>query len=132
MFWKYGVASGRLRGVWGLRFCGSHFYAWPSLCYHPSHKLGHVVAAPSGWEFRCFFIKREHAEYLAQAIPGAEFIVLKDVSHKDVSHKDVSHKDVSHKDVSHFAPLQRPEQFNSVMLEFVAKLYRGKVAMVQA
>lgn len=35
------------------------------------------------------FIKQEHAEYLAKAIPGAELIVLEGVSH--------------------FAPLQRPE-----------------------
>jgi pimeloyl-ACP methyl ester carboxylesterase len=48
------------------------------------------------------FIKREHAEYLAQTIPGAEFILLKDVSH--------------------FAPLQRPEQFNAVVLEFAGKV----------
>lgn len=48
------------------------------------------------------FIKREHAEYLAQTIPGAEFIFLPNVSH--------------------FAPLQRPEQFNAVMLAFLGKL----------
>ena len=48
------------------------------------------------------FIKREHAEYLAQSIPGAEFIVLNDVSH--------------------FAPLQRPEQFNTAMLAFFGKV----------
>jgi pimeloyl-ACP methyl ester carboxylesterase len=48
------------------------------------------------------FIKREHAEYLAQAIPHAEFIVLNAVSH--------------------FAPLQRPEQFNTAILEFVSKV----------
>jgi pimeloyl-ACP methyl ester carboxylesterase len=48
------------------------------------------------------FIKREHAEYLAQAIPNAEFVVLKAVSH--------------------FAPLQRPEQFNTAILEFVGKV----------
>jgi pimeloyl-ACP methyl ester carboxylesterase len=48
------------------------------------------------------FIKREHAEYLARSIPGAEFVVLKAVSH--------------------FAPLQRPEQFNTAMLAFVGKL----------
>jgi pimeloyl-ACP methyl ester carboxylesterase len=48
------------------------------------------------------FIKREHAEYLARSIPGAEFIYLPDVSH--------------------FAPLQRPEQFNHVMLAFLGKL----------
>jgi len=47
------------------------------------------------------FIKREHAEYLAQSIPGAEFVVLKAVSH--------------------LAPLQRPEQFNTAMLAFVGK-----------
>ena len=48
------------------------------------------------------FIKREHAEYLAQAIPGAEFILLNGVSH--------------------FAPPQRPEQFNAAILEFAGKL----------
>lgn len=48
------------------------------------------------------FIKREHAEYLAQAIPGAEFIVLNAVSH--------------------FAPLQRPEQFNTAILNFAGKV----------
>jgi pimeloyl-ACP methyl ester carboxylesterase len=48
------------------------------------------------------FIKREHAEYLAHTIPNAEFIFLPGVSH--------------------FAPLQRPEQFNSVMLEFLRRI----------
>jgi pimeloyl-ACP methyl ester carboxylesterase len=48
------------------------------------------------------FIKREHAEYLAGSIPNAELILLPGVSH--------------------FAPLQRPEQFNSVMLAFLAKI----------
>ena len=48
------------------------------------------------------FIKREHAEYLARSIPGAELILLPGVSH--------------------FAPLQRPEQFNSVMLAFLGKV----------
>jgi pimeloyl-ACP methyl ester carboxylesterase len=48
------------------------------------------------------FIKREHAEYLAQTIPDAEFIVLNAVSH--------------------FAPLQRPEQFNTAMLQFAEKV----------
>jgi pimeloyl-ACP methyl ester carboxylesterase len=48
------------------------------------------------------FIKRDHAAYLARTIPNAELIALKGVSH--------------------FAPLQRPEQFNSVMLAFLAKV----------
>jgi pimeloyl-ACP methyl ester carboxylesterase len=48
------------------------------------------------------FIKREHAEYLAQAIPDAELIVLNGVSH--------------------FAPLQRPEQFNAAILAFVSRV----------
>lgn len=48
------------------------------------------------------FIKREHAEYLARTIPGAEFVYLPGVSH--------------------FAPLQRPEQFNGVMLAFLNKV----------
>jgi pimeloyl-ACP methyl ester carboxylesterase len=45
------------------------------------------------------FIKREHAEYLARSIRGAKFILLSGVSH--------------------FAPLQRPEVFNSVLLEWL-------------
>lgn len=48
------------------------------------------------------FIKREHAEYLAQNIPNAEFIELMGVSH--------------------FAPLQRPDQFNNTMLAFLDKV----------
>lgn len=47
------------------------------------------------------FIKREHSEYIARSIPGAELIVLPGVSH--------------------FAPLQRPEQFNSAVLAFLGK-----------
>jgi len=49
------------------------------------------------------FIKREHAEYLARSIPNAEFVYLPGVSH--------------------FAPLQRPEQFNNAVLEFLNKIY---------
>jgi pimeloyl-ACP methyl ester carboxylesterase len=45
------------------------------------------------------FIKPEHAEYLARSIPGAQLILLPDVSH--------------------FAPLQRPEQFNTVVRAFL-------------
>jgi pimeloyl-ACP methyl ester carboxylesterase len=48
------------------------------------------------------FIKREHSDYLARSIPGAEFVYLQGVSH--------------------FAPLQRPEQFNNAMLGFLGKL----------
>jgi pimeloyl-ACP methyl ester carboxylesterase len=48
------------------------------------------------------FIKREHAEYLAQSIPNAEFVTLNGVSH--------------------FAPLQRPEQFNAAVLAFLGKV----------
>jgi pimeloyl-ACP methyl ester carboxylesterase len=47
------------------------------------------------------FIKREHADYLVRNIPNAEFIYLPGVSH--------------------FAPLQRPDQFNSAMLRFLDK-----------
>ena len=47
------------------------------------------------------FIKREHAAYLARSIPNAEFVELPGVSH--------------------FAPLQRPEQFNTAMLAFLGK-----------
>jgi pimeloyl-ACP methyl ester carboxylesterase len=48
------------------------------------------------------FIEREHAEYIARGIPGARFVLLSDVSH--------------------FAPLQRPEAFNRVMLEFLGQV----------
>jgi pimeloyl-ACP methyl ester carboxylesterase len=48
------------------------------------------------------FIRREHAEYLAANIPNAEFVLLKGVSH--------------------FAPLQRPEQFNATLLEFLGEV----------
>lgn len=48
------------------------------------------------------FIKHEHAEYLARSIPNAELVNLQSVSH--------------------FAPLQRPEQFNSAMLAFIDKV----------
>jgi pimeloyl-ACP methyl ester carboxylesterase len=49
------------------------------------------------------FIRREHAEYLAKSIPGAELRILAGVSH--------------------FAPLQRPEQFNSEVLAFLGKAF---------
>jgi pimeloyl-ACP methyl ester carboxylesterase len=48
------------------------------------------------------FIKREHAEYLAQSIPNAELVFLTGVSH--------------------FAPLQRPEQFNDALLLFLRRI----------
>ncbi|RWC76095.1 MAG: alpha/beta hydrolase [Mesorhizobium sp.] len=49
------------------------------------------------------FIKDEHATYLASSIPGSELVMLPEVSH--------------------FAPLQRPGQFNRVLLAFLAKLH---------
>lgn len=49
------------------------------------------------------FIRREHAEYLARSIPGAEFVLLEGVSH--------------------FAPLQRPELFNRAILNFFNSLF---------
>ena len=48
------------------------------------------------------FIKREHAEYLARSIPGAELVFLPGVTH--------------------FAPLQRPDQFNKPMLAFLRRV----------
>ena len=45
------------------------------------------------------FIQREHAEYLARTLPQARFVLLEGVSH--------------------FAPLQRPELFNGVVLDFL-------------
>lgn len=50
------------------------------------------------------FITLEHAEYLARSIPQAELILLQGVSH--------------------FAPLQRPEKFNSAMFTFLS----GRIA----
>jgi pimeloyl-ACP methyl ester carboxylesterase len=47
------------------------------------------------------FIKLEHAKYLAQTIPGADFVYLEGVSH--------------------FAPLQRPQLFNQIMLQFLKR-----------
>ena len=57
-----------------------------------------LIAQGAGDEF----IKREHAEYFARSIPGAELVILPGVSH--------------------FAPLQRPEIFNAMMLAFVGKI----------
>lgn len=48
------------------------------------------------------FIKPEHAEYLAKTIKGAEYVYLEGVSH--------------------FAPLQRPQQFNMALIEFIGKM----------
>ncbi|HKU94006.1 MAG TPA: alpha/beta hydrolase [Vineibacter sp.] len=48
------------------------------------------------------FIKREHADYLARSIPGAELILLPGVSH--------------------FAPLQRPAQFNDAVGTFLRRV----------
>jgi len=47
------------------------------------------------------FIKREHAEYLARSIPGAELNILAGVSH--------------------FAPLQRPAMFNAAVESFLRR-----------
>ena len=48
------------------------------------------------------FIRREHAEYLAQNIARARFVLLRGVSH--------------------FAPLQRPEAFNELLVMFLHEL----------
>ena len=45
------------------------------------------------------FIERSHADYLARTIPDASFVFLPGVSH--------------------FAPLQRPDEFNRAVLEFL-------------
>ena len=55
------------------------------------------------------FIKRQHAEYLARTIPSASFILLDSVSH--------------------FAPLQRPDQFNTAMLAFVDEVHRQQTGI---
>lgn len=51
------------------------------------------------------FIKREHAEYLARSIPGADLVILPGVSH--------------------FAPLQRPQLFNEAVGTWLEKLLMG-------
>ena len=48
------------------------------------------------------FMKREHAQYLAHSIPNAKFIDLPGMSH--------------------FAPVQRPERFNAVLVAFLGKV----------
>jgi pimeloyl-ACP methyl ester carboxylesterase len=58
----------------------------------------HVTIAQSQWDE---FIRAEHAEYLAQSIPNANYVFLEGVSH--------------------FAPLQRPGQFNTAILEFLRR-----------
>lgn len=52
------------------------------------------------------FIRREHAEYLAQTIPGAKYVLLEGVSH--------------------FAPLQRPARFNDALLPFLRNVFSNK------
>jgi len=52
------------------------------------------------------FIKREHADYLADAIPDAGLVILPGVTH--------------------FAPIQRPKQFNEAALAFIAKVSTGR------
>lgn len=50
------------------------------------------------------FIRGEHARYIAETIPGARLVEMAGVSH--------------------FAPVQRPEVFNAVVLEFLEGLPR--------
>jgi pimeloyl-ACP methyl ester carboxylesterase len=50
------------------------------------------------------FIRREHAEYMARTVPGAEFVLLPGVTH--------------------FAPVQRPDEFNGAILRFLRSLQR--------
>ena len=54
------------------------------------------------------FIKLEHAQYLAKAIPGAELVLLQGVSH--------------------FAPLQRPDTFNQAVKAFLSRVAKVPVA----
>jgi pimeloyl-ACP methyl ester carboxylesterase len=56
-----------------------------------------TVAYATGDEF----IRREHARYIAGSIPGAAFVTLEGVSH--------------------FAPLQRPDLFNTAVLAFLSR-----------
>jgi pimeloyl-ACP methyl ester carboxylesterase len=63
-----------------------------------------VIALGEGDEF----IKREHAEYLARAIPHAESLILNGVSH--------------------FAPVQRPNVFNNAILAFLERVLRSSAS----
>lgn len=45
-------------------------------------------------------VKSQHTSYLGKAIPGAKLVILPEVSH--------------------FAPMQKPDEFNKAMLEFLA------------
>lgn len=58
------------------------------------------------------FIEREHAEYLARSIPGAELVILPGVTH--------------------FAPLQRPEEFNAAVLAFLRGALGGGTAEISS
>jgi pimeloyl-ACP methyl ester carboxylesterase len=63
-----------------------------------------VIALGEGDEF----ITREHAEYLARAIPHAESLILNGVSH--------------------FAPVQRPNVFNNAILAFLERVLRSSAS----
>jgi pimeloyl-ACP methyl ester carboxylesterase len=71
----------------------------PNLSPSDLERVG--VPVTSALSERDEFIKLEHAQYLAATIPGATFVELRDVSH--------------------FAPVQRPEQFNQAILDFLGK-----------
>jgi pimeloyl-ACP methyl ester carboxylesterase len=71
----------------------------PNYSAHDLAKISVPVAIVQGEHEE--FIKRDHAEYLAGSIPNAELLVLSGVSH--------------------FAPLQRPEQFNTAISAFLEK-----------
>jgi pimeloyl-ACP methyl ester carboxylesterase len=76
---------------------------------YPTHDLAKIhVPVRIVQSERDEFIKREHAEYLARTIPDASFLLLDGVSH--------------------FAPLQRPEQFNTAILIFVREVYSRQLA----
>jgi pimeloyl-ACP methyl ester carboxylesterase len=71
----------------------------PNYSAHDLAKISVPVAIVQGEHEE--FIKRDHAEYLAGSIPNAELLILSGVSH--------------------FAPLQRPEQFNTAISAFLEK-----------
>jgi pimeloyl-ACP methyl ester carboxylesterase len=71
----------------------------PNYSQHDLAQIGVLVAIVQSEHDE--FIRHEHAEYLARSIPNSELILLNDVSH--------------------FAPLQRPEQFNTAMLAFFGR-----------
>jgi pimeloyl-ACP methyl ester carboxylesterase len=86
----YGAMS---RWVLAMQLSEPHYSAQDLAAIH----AGPVVIADGDHEE---FIRRTHTRYLARTIPGAQLLLLKDVSH--------------------FAPLQDPAAFSAALLDFLS------------